>query len=146
MSLEEILDYARMKVSELAKCRRWRFEEVIKRPVNWRARTDVLQHPGAYIIYEGKEPIYVGEAGKGGHWVNYRMGDLFSYSPKRTQKFGHTLTKKLLTKERRFKTMGQVREFYMSKCTLKTVPTETFKQARTVEAVLIEFLKPKYND
>jgi hypothetical protein len=99
-----------------------------------------------YVLLEKGRPIYVGMAGKGKHTLNYRMGDLFLYSPSRPKPFNHTLTAKLLTKSKKFKSIGKLRDFYLSSCTLKVIKTETFQQARTVESILIELLRPQYND
>jgi hypothetical protein len=141
--VEEILDRVRKQVTELETGAYLKFGAVIKE--NWRARTDVLKHAGVYVIYEKRRPIYVGEAGKGKHSLHYRIGDLFSFSPKAKRHFHHTLTEKLLTKVRRFSSIEGTRDFYLS-CSFKVVKTDTFQQARTLEAILIELLKPIYND
>jgi len=143
VSFKQVLAYVTRKVKEFQDAPQQNLRTIIK--PNWRARTDVLRSPGVYVIYSEGKTIYVGMAGKGKHTLNYRIGNLFSYSAKGNRRFHHTLTKKLLTKFRIFGTIDDVRKFYQS-CKLKTVETETFQQARTLEAVLIELLKPKYND
>jgi hypothetical protein len=143
MSLEDILGRVREQVTEFEGSPQLNFKDVIRE--NWRAKTDVFKHAGVYVIYEKRRPIYVGEAGKGGHTLNYRIGDLFFYSPKAKKPFHHTLTEKLLTKVKRFSSIKKTRDFYFS-CTFKVVKADSFQQARTLEAVLVELLKPVYND
>ncbi len=140
---ERLLAYAGRKVCEFEAAEERSLRDII-RP-NWRPRTDILRTPGVYVVYSRGRPIYVGMAGKGGHHLNYRLGDMFAYSRSSSRHFHHALTDKLLTKDRRFARIGQVREYLLS-CKVKTVETSTFKQARTLEALLIELLKPKYND
>jgi len=143
-SVESVLDYIRIKTAEFEKAPEERFQDIIK--TNWRARTDVLNSPGVHVIYENRKVIYVGMAGKGKHSLNFRLGDLFFHSEiSGRNRFHHTLTEKLLTRVKRFKTIEEVRRFYF-RCRVKTVETGTFQQARTIEAVLIELLKPGYND
>jgi hypothetical protein len=39
-----------------------------------------------------------------------------------------------------------VRNFYITKCRLRIVKTDTIRQARVIEAALIEILNPRLND
>ncbi|MEM2507339.1 MAG: hypothetical protein QXF61_09885, partial [Nitrososphaeria archaeon] len=65
---------------------------------SWRIRKGVLNFPGAYIIFEGNEPIYVGSAGKGRHPLKYRINDLFKlYGKTGERKYYHTLKKTVRT-------------------------------------------------
>jgi len=62
------------------------------------------------------------------------------------RRYYHTLTRKLLIgKHRRFRSLEEVRSFYLRECELKILKTETLSEARLMEAVLINLLKPTYN-
>lgn len=113
---------------------------------NWRPVSGKLEYPGVYLIYQGrgKRLLYIGSAGKGGHYLKYRIGDLFAYGNGK-RKFKHTLTEKLLEKLKRFKAIDGTRAFYLIRCRIKIVPTKTVREARILEDVLIELLNPKYN-
>jgi hypothetical protein len=113
----------------------------------YRPKKGVLQFCGVYVIYEGDKPIYVGSAGKGRHTLRYRIGDLFSDYQSKTGERGyyHTLTRKLL-KRKNFNRLEDVRNFYITKCRLRIVKTDTIRQARVIEAALIEILNPCLND
>ena len=113
---------------------------------NWRPVMGVLEYPGVYIIYQGKrkQPLYIGSAGKGGHYLKYRMADLFYYGGGK-HKFKHTLTEKLLDKLKKFKTIDGLRAFYLIRCRIKIIRTKTIREARILEDVLIELFNPKYN-
>jgi hypothetical protein len=71
------------------------------------------------------------------------LGDLFFFSKRR--KPHHTLTEKLFLKRKIFRSVSDLRRFYFS-CWVETLETDTFQQARTLEAVMIELLEPPYND
>lgn len=113
---------------------------------NWRPVRGMLEYPGVYVIYQEKrkQPLYIGSAGKGGHYLKYRIADLFYFGNGR-YKFKHTLTEKLLDKLRRFKTIDGLRAFYIVRCGAKFIKTKTVREARILEDVLIELLSPKYN-
>lgn len=113
---------------------------------NWQPVRGNLEYPGVYLIYEErrKRLLYIGSAGKGGHYLKYRISDLFAYGNGK-RKFKHTLTEKLLDKLKRFKTIDGLKAFYLARCRIKIIPTKTIREARILEDVLIEFLEPKYN-
>jgi len=109
--LDEILDYAKRKVRELEESPGRRFEGRDQPPSQLAGQNRHLRAARGVRHFRRGEANLCGEAGKGGHWVNYRMGDLFSHSPRAKKKFKHTLTRKLLTRERRFRTISEVRDF-----------------------------------
>lgn len=113
---------------------------------SWRPIKGQLEYPGVYVIYQEKrkQPLYVGSAGKGGHYLKYRISDLFAYGGGKW-KFKHTLTEKLLDKLGRFRTIDGLRAFYLVRCRIKIIRTKTIREARILEDVLIELLQPKYN-
>lgn len=120
------------------------FNKIIKE--NWRARPGVAEYPGVYIIYKGNKIIYIGSAGKGNHVLRFRIGDLFFYSesPRTDYRFHHYLSRKLIEKGE-FKTIGDLRNFYLNKCKIKLIETESIKEARAIEYILIAIFQPKYN-
>ena len=141
--VNQITKFIDKKVAEFEDAPTIHFKDIIKE--NWGPRKGVLELVGVYAIYEkNKGLIYVGSAGKGGHFMKYRMSDLFYFNAE-TNRFKHSLTEKLLTKIRRFKTISEIRSFYLKKCYIKVVETESIRKARILEDVLIELLSPKYN-
>ena len=143
---ESILVFIRKKMEDFQSSKLYSFEEFVDE--EYRPKKGVLQYCGAYVIYEGDEPIYVGSAGKGKHYLRYRIGDLFCDYKSKTgeRKYYHTLTRKLLHKYKRFSSLDEVRDFYMTKCKVRIIKTDTIRQARIIEAILIYTLNPRYND
>jgi len=146
MNLDEIIELLKAKFSEFQSAEKRSFRDFVKYESNFRGRKGVLEYPGCYVIYEGDEPIYVGSAGKGTHVLKYRMGDLFSYTPR--SGYHHTLTRKLIThkKYKRFKNIDEVREFYLNECSVKIIRTNNKQEAQLVESALVLHLNPKYNE
>jgi len=148
MKCEELLNFIIKKWEEFQKAEYHLFNEFVDE--NGKPKKGVLKHVGVYVVYEGDKPIYVGSAGKGKHVLRYRLGDLFSdYRGKKGErKYYHTLTRKLLTKYKRFNSLEEVQSFYFKECRLKILEIETLKESRLMEAVLINLLEPKpiYNN
>lgn len=153
--MRNILDYVRTKLGEYERSRSYRISDVLdlvlleKTPKRFKVRLELFRSPGVYVISENDTAIYVGMTGKNKRTLNDRINDLFFYSPnnpKVTNRYHHMITGKLILKEQRFKNITEVTDYYLSSCSLKVVPTETFAQARTIEAILIELLQPRYND
>ncbi|MEM2950626.1 MAG: hypothetical protein QXV52_05995 [Nitrososphaeria archaeon] len=142
--IDNLLKIIRSKLLEYQKSESYDFREFIDEK-SWRIRKGVLNFPGAYVVFEENEPIYVGSAGKGKHLLKYRIQDLFhDYRAKNEErKYYHTLTSKLL--KYRFNSLNEIRNFYIKKCRIKIVETETVTQARIIETILIELLKPRFN-
>ena len=139
-NLNDILRLIKTKTREFEKSPTLRFKDFIK--PNWRPLSDKLNFIGVYLIYENKNKlIYVGHAGKGKHFLKYRIADLFHDDP-----FKHTLTKKLLTKIKHFKNIGELRKFYLERCYFQVVKVDNVRNARILEDVLISLLKPRYNE
>jgi len=147
MKCAELLNFIIKKWEEFQKAEYHLFNEFVDE--NGKPKKGVLKHVGVYVVYEGDNPIYVGSAGKGKHVLRYRIGDLFSdcRGKKGERKYYHTLTRKLLTKYKRFNSLKEVQSFYFKECRLKILKTETISEARLMEAVLINLLepKPRYN-
>lgn len=141
-----ILVFIKRKLEDFQSSKLYSFEEFVDE--EYRSKKGVLQYCGAYVIYEGDEPIYVGSAGKGKHHLRYRIRDLFYDYKSKTgeRKYYHTLTRKLLHKYKRFNSLDEVRDFYMTKCKIRIIKTDTIRQARIIEAILIYTLNPRYND
>jgi len=148
MNYEDLLSFIREKWEAFQKSGYHLFSEFVDE--NGKPKKGVLEHGGVYVVYEGDEPIYVGSAGKGKHVLRYRIGDLFSdYRGKGGErKYYHTLTRKLLTKHKRFNSLKEVQAFYFNKCRLKILEIEPISRAKLMEAVLINILepKPRYNN
>jgi len=147
-SVETIFNhFIKPKIKEFQRSKKINLKNII---INNRVKGHELETPGCYVIYEyGKtRPIYIGSAGKGKHYLKYRIGDLFSYSQKSKDPFYHTLTKKLIMPNKigRYKDIEELQEFYKEKCYLKIIETKTVREARILEDILIEILKPQYND
>lgn len=144
-NLNSVLRLIKTKTREFEKTPILRFKGFIK--PNWRPRGDRLNFVGVYIIYENNnELIYIGHAGKGKHLLKYRIADLFYYNSKLSKPFHHTLTKKLLTKIKHFKNIGELRKFYLEKCYFRIIRIDRVRDARIIEATFISLLKPKYNE
>lgn len=141
--LDKIIKLIKQKAKEFNNASLVNFNDVIKkdgRPIRGK-----FEFPGIYIIYEKNNGmIYIGMAGKGDHFLRYRLSDLFFYDPKR-KKFKHSLTQKLLTKIRRFKNINGIADFYRNRCYLKVIGTKSAREARIIEDIFIELLSPKYN-
>jgi hypothetical protein len=148
MKCEDLLSFITEKWEAFQKAEYHSFNEFIDE--NGKPRRGVLKHAGVYVIYEGDKPIYVGSAGKGKRDLRCRIKDLFKdYRGKKGErKYYHTLTRKLLTKYKRFKSLKEVQTFYFNDCRLKILEIETLRKSRLMEAVLINLLepKPRYND
>jgi len=152
MKLDEIINFLKAKFSEFQTAEKRNFKDLVKyesrgRKGEFRGRKGVLEYPGCYVIYEGDKPIYVGSAGKGGHVLKYRMGDLFFHTPR--SGYGHNLSRKLTTNEKhkRFKNKDELREFYLNECSVKIIRTNNKQQAQLVESALILHLNnPRYNE
>ena len=144
--LESILEFIKRKIEDFQCSELHSFKEFINE--EYRLKKGILQYCGAYVIYEGNKPIYVGSAGKGKHYLRYRVGDLFHVFKSKAGeiKYYHTLTRKLLHKYKRFNSLDEVREFYLSKCRIRIIKTDTIREARIIEAILICLLNPCYND
>ena len=143
-NLSSILRLIKTKTKEFKKSPILRFEDFIKS--NWRPRSDKLNFIGVYAIYENEDAlIYIGHAGKGKHLLKYRIADLF-YNSELSESFKHTLTKKLLTKIKRFKNIGELRQFYLERCYFRVIQVSNVGDARILEETLISLLKPKYNE
>ena len=143
--LTELTKKCSKYISAFEKSPKYNFGDVLKK--NWKVKPGCFEAPGVYAIYEkGKELIYIGSAGKGGHYLKYRLGDLFAYNPRsKDMKFKHTLPYKLLEKIERFNNIDKLRNHFVNKCNFKVVETRTVREARIVESILIELLNPKYN-
>jgi hypothetical protein len=141
INLNSVINLIKKKVKEFQNSECLNFKDFIKS--NWRPKLKLLEHAGTYVIYENGKVIYVGSAGKGRHFLKFRIADLF-YKGEENQ-FKHTLTEKLLKKINRFKNIQEVRDFYLNSCSLKIIKTETVKEAKLLEEVLIYLLNPKYN-
>ena len=150
-----ILDYIQAKLSEYEKSESHRLRDVLdvdfleRTPPRFKVQRDLFRFPGVYVMSENGAPIYVGMTGKKKRTLNDRISDLFYYSPnnpKVANRYHHMVTGKLVIKVHRFSTIAQVRDFYLQSCSLRVVQTQTFAQARTIEAILIEILQPQYND
>lgn len=143
--LNGIIKIIRKYISDFEKSPRYNFRDILKD--NWRVKKGFFENPGVYAIYEkGGGLIYIGSAGKGKHYLRYRLGDLFIYNPQyKDIKFTHSLTQKLILKIKRFKGIDNIRKHFVNKCYFKVVETGTVREARIVESILIELLNPRYN-
>lgn len=88
--------------------------------------------------------MYVGHAGKGGHTLNYRLGDLVCNTTD-LENIHHTFSKKLLKEDKFSANIDKLRDYFLNECYVKTVEIETVRKARIIEAILIDLLNPKYN-
>ena len=87
---------------------------------------------GVYLIYIGKEIIYVGSTNK----FDIRFGtDLLHEST-------HTLHRKLLNEG---KTMQEIRDFFRDKCKYRIKICEDKLKAEALEHFAIWAIKPRYN-
>lgn len=149
------LNYLTQKFEELLNSKDKRFKNFVFIVNNRIKIEDMPKKPGVYIIFEKREPIYVGSTGKGNANLKKRFHDLFYYNKKSypnkkrpSDPFNHTLTYRLVDPNKigRFKHPDEVMNFYLDKCSFRLVETETVQEARALESILILQLNPKYND
>lgn len=141
IKLNQIIELIKKGVKLLQVAKSYYFADFIKE--NWRFKNGKFEFAGIYAIYEkGKGLIYIGSAGKGNHFLRYRIADLFYFSD---NKFKHYLTEKLLNSLKRFDGIDSIRNFYLHDCYFRVVKTDTIRQARIIEEILIYLLNPKYN-
>lgn len=138
---DDLLTFIKEKCEEFQRTEYHSFKEFIND--DYRYRKGIFEHPGVYVIYKDDSPIYVGSAGKGKHHLGIRIHDLFWDYKKKTgeRRYYHPLTEKLS----KHKSLNEVRRFYIEECRLRVLKTDTVRQARLMEAFLIELLNPKYN-
>lgn len=142
--VEKMLSFLREKVEEFERAQMQNFREHINMKT-WRAiRSHLLDQPGVYVIYDGDRIIYVGATEKEGRFIRYSIGDLFYYRPPPSERFKHSLTRKLIEKYRCFTNIQEVRDYYIQRCSFKVVGTPTSRDAKLLEAALTRLLKPHY--
>lgn len=150
LKIEELLAFIKAKFEEFEGAPYFSFADFLYEDGSWRKPPKhKLDFGGVYVIYEQGKPIYVGSAGKGKHTLRYRLGDLFhDYKGQKEgeRRYYHTLTRKLLKGElKRFNSLDEVRHFFFDKCSIRILRIDSVSQAKVMESVLIELLKPMYN-
>src|SRR4030043_143942 len=141
MDVDDATSFIKEKWRMLENSEKLLFKDFIQK--NWRAKNiDYLNDPGVYVVYEGDIAVYVGSAGKGKHFIRYRIGDLFGYRPRAKKPFYHTLTMKLLKERNGSEDLSNVsrlvddaRGHLMKTCSFKVIRTDNVRQARMLEYV-----------
>ncbi len=149
---ESLLNNLKQKLEELLKSEKIKFKDVVS--INDRIGIgEVPKKPGVYVIYENNKIIYVGSSGKGKANLKTRLRELFYYNKRAfpnkenpSEPFNHTLTSKLVNDAGRFVHPDEVRKFYLDECSFRFIETETVREARALECILILQLNPIHND
>jgi len=150
---DELLAFIKAKLREFQKTERFPFGDFLYENGKPRKppRRD-LNFSGVYVVYEGERPIYVGSTGGGKRrrrTLRDRLRDMFYDRKGRKEgqrEYYHTVTKKLLKGElKRFNSLDEVRRFLFNECSVRVLRIDSISQAKVMESILIEMLKPKYN-
>jgi len=134
-----MLGLVEQKVKEFEKSEKESFRNVFDEEGNLTTlgKRKYREFCGVYIIYEGRNIIYIGKSGGGA----YRIADL---AYQKNDKFKHTLSQKII-KFKSFRNINEVMNFYREKCFLKVIKTGSDMDAEIVESIFIKLFRPKYN-